>query len=150
MFSPCGILPTMERDHRASDSEVSSLGLQVVTHEDGSLEPIFTVSDGNFADLQAIEDFYSDKIEQETKELKKLYAIMGIVTALQAIQIVKGVEDMINNNDYGSVLPITLVMGLMIYIRNAGLQPTKEKKKITSKKLEILQQYETNDLAVDK
>jgi hypothetical protein len=126
----------MERDHQLPHFEKSNLGLQVITHEDGMIEPIFTVSDGVFEDLTKTEEFYKDLIDEQSKELKKLYSIMAFATAVQAYQIVEGIKD----ENPSVVLPIALVAILMVYIRNKSIEPTKEYRNITTKKLQLIKE----------
>lgn len=126
----------MEKD-KESGLISAELGLQILPHQDGQ-EIIFTVSDGTFTDLSAAENHYIQEIKSETKELRKLQALMTAATFLQAYQIIEGIRD----ENPGAILPIAIVAVLMVYVRNKSMIPTKEKRHISKIKLGLIQDYE--------
>ncbi len=125
----------METDKR-TDISKTELGLQVTPHSEG-IEIIFTASDGEFSDIPAAEKYYIDEINSETKELRKLQAIMGFATAFQAYQVIEGVR----NENVGVIIPMAVVALLMVYVRNKSMVPTKEKRDISRIKLDLIQGY---------
>ncbi len=120
-------------------SRPSELGLQIVPQADG-IEVVFTVSDGDFADLSEAKSYFEDEIDSETVELRKLQLLMGLAGLFQGYQIYNGIRD----DNPGAILPIAVVAVLMFYVRNKSMRPTIEKRNVAKKKLGLLEDYESS------
>jgi hypothetical protein len=120
----------------------SSPSIEIDVEDDG-FRVTSIQSLGVFDSFKSIADHIDNELYDNVAEVAKLNTIMGLVALIQTGLITKSVQDA-EKGDYLGMIPVLIIAGLMMYIRNASLEPNKEKRAASWHKAQNFENYVTS------